>query len=108
MYLQDTAEWTTPTTLDENDQYVYDYDANGDPVNPSATHKVTETNVAAYTLDEDGEKVAVNSVSDPKTNRSGDVLYYTNLDENGDIVADARPVTTVAVVLPVLASTPTM
>ncbi len=89
LYLQDTAEWTTPTTLDEKNQYVYDYDANGDPVNPSATHKVTETNVAAYTLDEDGEKVAVNSVSDPKTNRSGDVLYYTNLDENGGIVADA-------------------
>ena len=89
LYLQDTAEWTTPTTLDEKNQYVYDYDANGDPVNPSATHKVTETNVAAYTLDEDGEKVAVNSVSDPKTNRSGDVLYYTNLNENGGIVADA-------------------
>ncbi len=87
-YLQDTAEWTTPTTLDENDQYVYDYDANGNPVDPSTTHKVTETNVAAYTLDEDGEKVAVNSVSTPKTDRRGDVLYYTNLNEDGVVVAD--------------------
>ncbi len=86
--LQEPAEWLDKDTLDENEQYVYDYDADGNPVDPSETHKVTETNVATYTLDEDGEKVAINSVSNFKFDRKGNALYYTNLNEDGTLNGD--------------------
>ena len=48
--------------------------------------RVSETNVAAYTLTDDGESVSLGTASAFKYDRQGKQMFYSDLDEDGTVL----------------------